>query len=262
MKRTRVTVLAALTTVGALSPGLLGVGPASAAPLPSLPSLSSAGSALTADPQWESVMVSGTGDVFGEPDTLTAEFAVETTASTVGAALDQAVTAATRMRDALVRAGIARADLQTANVSISSTQDDSGKLTGYTVNQGLTATIRDLPKAGTLMSAAIKAGGDAARLNGVSFAVEKSAGLMAEARRKAFADARAKAELYARESGRPLGRVVKISEAQPGWSAPGERDKMSAAMAAMDSSVPIEPGRQRLSVTVTVEWALGSVPTR
>ncbi|MFC4071462.1 SIMPL domain-containing protein [Actinoplanes subglobosus] len=208
------------------------------------------------------MVVSGTGDVFGEPDTLTADFAVETTASTVGAALDQAVTAATRMRDALIRAGVARADLQTANVSVNSTQDDNGKLTGYTVNQGLTATIRDLGKAGTLMGAAIKAGGDAARLNGVSFAVENSAALLAEARKKAFADARSKAELYARESARPLGRVVKINEADTGWSGPGQRDKMTAAMAAMDSAAPIEPGRQRLSVTVTVEWILGSASTR
>jgi uncharacterized protein YggE len=214
------------------------------------------GGSSSSDPAWESVLVTGTGEVFGEPDTLTADLAVEATAATVGAALDQAVKAATRMRDALVRAGVARADLQTANVSISSTSDDSGKITGYTVNQGLTATIRNLPKAGALMTAAITAGGDAARLNGVSFAIEENTALIAEARRKAFADARGKAELYAREAGRPLGRVVKISEPTYGYSEPVQRDKMTAAMAAMDMSVPIEPGRQRLSVTVTVEWVL------
>ncbi|BEL02703.1 hypothetical protein Q0Z83_008940 [Actinoplanes sichuanensis] len=210
----------------------------------------------SADPAWESVLVTGTGEVFGEPDTLTADLAVEATATTVGAALDQAVAAATRTRDALIRAGVARADLQTTNVSITSTQDDTGKITGYTVNQGLTATVRNLAKAGSLMTAAIKAGGDAARLNGVSFAIEKNTDLIAQARKKAFADAKAKAELYAREAGRPLGRVVKISEPTYGYAEPVQRDKMTAAMAAMDSSVPIEPGRQRLSVTVTVEWIL------
>jgi uncharacterized protein YggE len=202
------------------------------------------------------VQVSGTGEVFGDPDTLTADLAVETTAATVGVALDQAVKAATRMRDALVGAGVARADLQTANVSINATSDDSGKITGYSVNQGLTATIRNLPKAGAMMTAAITAGGDAARLNGVSFAIEKNTALIAEARKKAFADARGKAELYAREAGRPLGRVVKISEPTYGYAEPVQRDKMTAAMASMDMSVPIEPGRQRLSVTVAVEWLL------
>ncbi|MEU8665179.1 SIMPL domain-containing protein [Actinoplanes philippinensis] len=208
------------------------------------------------DPAWESVVVTGTGEVFGEPDTLTADFAVETTASTVGASLDQALTAATRMRDALVRAGVARADLQTTNISVSSTSDDDGKVTGYSVNQGLNATIRDLTKAGTLMTAAIAAGGDAARLNGVSFTIEKNATLLAEARKKAFADARSKADLYAKAAARPLGRVVKISEAAYSYAEPGQRDTLAAAMASTDMSVPIEPGRQRLSATITVEWIL------
>ncbi|MEV4280694.1 SIMPL domain-containing protein [Actinoplanes xinjiangensis] len=212
--------------------------------------------ASASDPAWESVLVTGTGAVFGEPDTLTADLAVDTTAATVGAALEQAVKAATRMRDALVRAGVARADLQTANVSVTSTTDDAGKVTGYNVNQGLTATIRDLSKAGALMTVAITAGGDAARLNGVSFAIEENTALIAEARKKAFADARAKAELYAREAGRPLGRVVKISEPTLGYEEPVQRDKMMASLGSADMSVPIEPGRQRLSVTVTVEWIL------
>jgi uncharacterized protein len=260
MNRSRVTGPALLlATAGALSAEILGAGPASAVgPVMSAPAVRPGSEAVppsAADPTWESVLVTGTGEVLGEPDTLTADLAVETTAATVGAALDQAVTAATRMRDTLVRAGVARADLQTANVSVTSTQDDKGKLTGYTVNQGLTATIRNLPKAGALMTAAITAGGDAARLAGVSFTIEKNAALLAEARRKAFADARAKAELYAREAGRPLGRVVKISESSPGHMEPVHRDKMTTAMAAMDS-VPIEPGRQRLTVTVAVEWVL------
>ncbi|WP_433790026.1 SIMPL domain-containing protein [Actinoplanes sp. CA-252034] len=208
------------------------------------------------DPARETVLVTGTGEVSGEPDTLSADFGVETTAATVGTALEQALTAATRMRDALVGAGVARADLQTANVSINSTTDDTGKVTGYTVSQGLNATIRNLPKAGPLMTAAITAGGDAARLNGVSFTIEKNAALIAKARKKAFADAHDKAELYARAAGRPLGRVVKISEAAYGYSEPGQRDDMAAALALKDQSVPIEPGRQRLSATITVEWIL------
>ncbi|MET0419724.1 MAG: SIMPL domain-containing protein [Actinoplanes sp.] len=84
-------------------------------------------------------------------------------------------------------------DLQTSNVNISSTRKDDGPITGYAVNQGLTAKIRNLPKGGALISAAIAAGGDAARLNGVSFAIEDDAALLVEARKNAFADARGKA---------------------------------------------------------------------
>jgi uncharacterized protein len=244
MYRPRATtpvLVATLTTLVVLSSSLLGGHPAAA----------SAGSP-SADQPADSVLVIGTGEAFGEPDTLTANFAVETNASTVDEALNRANTAAIRMRDALVRAGLSRADLQTSNVDVSSQRNDDGTTIGYTVSQGLTATIRNLPRAGAVMSEAIAAGGDAARLNGVWFAIEDDTALLTEARKKAFADARAKAELYAREANRPLGRVIRVSEVTPGDAGSGGQDLRTAA----DSPVPIEPGRQRRAVTVTVEWAL------
>jgi uncharacterized protein YggE len=251
MIRSRVTTpaLVVLASVVMLSPSLLGDRPAFASAAATVDS-------PPADQFRESVLVTGTGEVSGNPDTLTADFAVETNASTIGQALERANIAATRMRDALVRAGIARADLQTSNISIGSKVNDKQAITGYTVSQGLTAKIRNLPRAGELMSAAIAAGGDAARLNGVSFAIENDAALLGEARRKAFADARQKAELYAREAGRPLGRVLKVSETAPSYGQPVGQ----YSPAAMDSRFPIEPGRQQLAVTVTVEWAFDPLP--
>jgi uncharacterized protein YggE len=221
-----------------------------AAVAPGAPALAAAGSP-PADQAPESVEVSGTGEVSGAPDTLTAEFAVETTAATVGQALDSANAAATKMRDALVKAGVVKADLQTSNFSIGTKVDDKQAITGYTVNEGLTAKIRDLPHAGKVLSAGIGAGGDAARLNGVSFAIENDAALMAQARKGAFADARQKAELYAREAGRPLGRVLTVTETTSGYSGPGHSIPL-----AFDSKYAIEPGQQQVSVTVTVDWAL------
>jgi uncharacterized protein len=244
MYRSRIVVpaLVVLTTLVAPSSVLLGGRAAAAA--------AAVGSAPFDQPR-DGVLVTGTGEVFGTPDTLTANFGVEAGAATVGEALERATTAAGRMRDALVRAGVARADLQTSNVGISTERNDKQEITGYAVSQGLTAKIRNMPQAGALMSAAIAAGGDAARLNGVSFAIEDDAALLAEARRRAFADAREKAELYARAAGRPLGRVVTVSEGTPGYRGSGEQNMMAAA----DSVIPVEPGRQQLTVTVTVEWA-------
>ncbi|GAA0564983.1 SIMPL domain-containing protein [Paractinoplanes ferrugineus] len=206
--------------------------------------------ANAADPR-DSVVVTGRGEVFGTPDMMSADFAVETDAATVGAALKTSATAATRMRNALVEAGIARTDLQTSNVSITSRTNDDRKIIGYTVNQGLTAKIRNLPKAGAILSAAVAAGGDAARLNGVSFTIEKNTALLAEARGKAFADARGKAELYAKQAGRQLGQVVRVNEAEPGYFVPGAQDGLAAA----GSRFVVEPGQQRMAATVTVEWA-------
>ena len=251
MIRSRVTTpaLVVLASLVVLSPWPLGGSPAFA-------SAAAAVDSPPADQFRESVLVTGTGEVSGDPDTLTADFAVETNASTIGQALDRATVAATRMRDTLVRAGIARADLQTSDFSIGSKMNDDQAITGYTVSQGLTAKIRNLRRAGELMSAAIAAGGEAARLRGVSFAIENDAPLLAEARENAFADARQKAELYARAAGRPLGRVLKVSETAPSDGGPVGQ----YSPAAMDTRFPIEPGRQRLAVTVTVEWALDPLP--
>ncbi|GIJ45327.1 putative conserved lipoprotein LpqG [Virgisporangium aliadipatigenens] len=248
MFRSRATTpaLIALTVLAVLSASLPG-GPAAAAANP-----------RSAEKPLESVLVTGTGEVYGEPDTLTADFAVETGAPTVDEALNLANTAAARMRDTLRRAGLAAADLQTSHVGIGPQRDDDGTVTGYTVNQGLAATIRDLPRAGSLMSETIAAGGDAARLNGVSFAIEDDAALLTRARRNAFADARTKAETYAREAGRPLGRVVTVSEVIADHMRTGGQDLKVGAGAPL----PIEPGRLRLAVTVTVEWAFQPAPAR
>jgi uncharacterized protein YggE len=234
----------------------------SAGPLGSRPAFASA--TATADPSpagqfRDSVLVDGTGEAYGNPNMLTGDLAVETIAATVGEALNRNNMAATRMRDTLVRAGIARADLQTSNLSIGPKMNQAQAIVGYIVNQGLTVKIRNLRRAGELLSAAIAAGGDAARLNGVSLAIDNDAALLARARRNAFADARQKAEQYARAAGRRLGRVLKVSETTPSCGGCFGQNS-SFAMGAGGPGVPIEPGRQRLAVTVTVEWALDPPP--
>ncbi len=129
-----------------------------------------------------------------------------------------------------------------------------GGTNGFDVYQSLSVRLRNLPDAGKAISDAAEAGGDATRINGISFEIENSETLLKQARDAAFADAKAKAEQYARLAGRDLGRVVQISENNNG-SAPipygGGR-----AEAAMDSSVPIQPGTQQVSVASTVVWEL------
>src|SRR5690349_8039690 len=105
MLRSRFTtpVLVVLTALAVLSPG----------PLGSRPAFASATATVDPSPAGQSrdsVLVDGTGEVYATPNILTADLAVETTATTVAEALDRANAAATRMRDTLLRAGIARAD--------------------------------------------------------------------------------------------------------------------------------------------------------
>ena len=242
-------VLAALVVPSA---GPLAARPAAASP----PGDNAAPAASRPGDFQDSVQVTGTGSVFGVPDLLSADFGVEADAATVSAAMDRAGTAATRMRDALLHGGLARTDLTTSNVGLTPKRNDHNTITGYTAGQGLIAKIHNLPQAGALISAAVAAGGDVARLNDVSFSIEDKAALLTEARGKAFADARGRADLYARAAGRSLDRVVKIVEEPAGsgsWFAPN--DMAATSGGAGGAAVPIEPGRQQVTMTVTVEWA-------
>jgi hypothetical protein len=105
--------------------------------------------------------------------------------------------------------------------------------------QQLSVKLRDLARAGAVISQAADAGGDATRIRGLSFDIEDDSALLAQARRKAFDEAKA-AELYAQASGRGLGRVVSINESVAAPDA--GRQASAAAAAAVAKPVPILPG--------------------
>jgi uncharacterized protein len=205
----------------------------------------------------DGVLVSGTGEVTGRPDTLVAQFGAEATAGSVDDALARADRALGRITDALRKGGVDEADLQTAGLDIYPQYSDDGRqVTGYQAQQQLSVTFRDVDAAGRLIGRAVSAGGDAARLSGLSFRIDDDSALLADARRKAFDDAKAKAELYGDAAGRGLGRVVSVTETVAGNATPYPTDMyLARADAAGARDVNLQPGQQQLSVTVTVEWS-------
>jgi uncharacterized protein YggE len=203
------------------------------------------------------ITVTGTGNVSGVPDQLALSMGVQTSGSSVAAALRQANSAVRSITTVLRHGGVAASDIQTSGLSIYPNYSGSyGVPDGYQVSEQLTITLRRLSAAGSQISAAARAGGNATVIDGVSLNLSDTSTLLASARATAVADAKAKATAYARALGRALGPVVSMSEtpvAQP-YPVP-EFATPSASRAA--SSVPVHPGTQQLSVTVTVVFALG-----
>jgi len=203
------------------------------------------------------ITVTGTGNVSGVPDQLALSMGVQTSGSSVAAALRQANSAVRSITTVLRHGGVAASDIQTSGLSIYPNYSGNyGVPDGYQVSEQLTITLRRLSAAGSQISAAARAGGNATVIDGVSLNLSDTSTLLASARAKAVADAKAKATAYARALGRPLGPVVSMSEtpvAQP-YPVPGFATP-SASRAA--SSVPVHPGTQQLSVTVTVVFVLG-----
>ena len=96
-------------------------------------------------------------------------------------------------------------------------------------------------------------GGDATRINSVSYSINDDSQLVKDARARAFNDAKDRAQQYADLSGLALGKVLSISEAtdaaQPPMPTPMPR--------AMATEVPLSPGQQTVGYTVKVVWELG-----
>ncbi len=208
---------------------------------------------LTAATQSARITVTGTGNVTGTPDQLVLAMGVQVTGSSVGSALGDANAAVRRVTAALRADGVAAADIQTSGLSIwPNYPNNSQTPDGYSVSESLTATLKSLAAAGTQIDAAVHAGGNATTVSGISLNLTDTSALLAQARARAVADATAKAAQYAKALGQPLGPVVSITDQAPAQPFP----VYAAASSATKASVPVSPGTQQLSVSVTVVFAV------
>ncbi len=200
------------------------------------------------------VEVGGVGTATGTPDVLRFTVGVEVTADGVDDALSGADDAARGVIAALADADVPKADVQTANVSVYPRYGDEGeRITGYTARHDLSVTLRDIGAAGAVIASVADAGGDAARIEGVSYALEDDEAVRAEARSAAFADARRRAQQYAELVDRELGEVLWVRE---NVSTPAPLPYAADEAAAGGRAMALEPGSAAVTVTAEVRWSL------
>jgi uncharacterized protein YggE len=211
----------------------------------------------SADPASTGITVTGSGTVKGTPDTLSVSLSVTSTASTIDAALARASKAQAAVVASLKAHGVAAADLQTSNLSISPNYTSKGLPSGYRVDEGVTAKLHGLAKAGKTLGAAVAAGGDAVRVDGIWISIDDADPLKGDARAAAISDARNRAEQYASAAGRHVGEVASISEVVT-TPVPYAMDRLAYAQPASLSaaSIPIQAGSQDVTVQVTVVYAM------
>lgn len=199
------------------------------------------------------IKIVGIGRARGVPDVAHVGFAAESMDLSVQVAMENAGAALTRMRDALVEGGISEVDLRTGHTSVSTSYGRHEQPRGFQAHLGLSATVRDVEMVGEVLARTLNAGGDAARLHEVRFSQSDPSRLLVAARQNAFDDAMAKAQQYAELAGQSLGAIVEITEAADGPAFVRELDEGIGFAAA--ASMPIEPGADEVTVSVTVRWA-------
>lgn len=204
------------------------------------------------------VEVTGEGAVAAAPDFARATLGVTTTGKTAGEAMAANAKAANALVSLIKAEGVAPADIQTSELSISPmfAQSPPGQATapaiaGYSVNNNVAVTVRDIPRLGALIDKAVSGGANS--IYGVSFGHSNESALLDKARPLAVADARRKAEIYAAAGGARVGRLMVLTE-EGGRQPPVAFARTFATGAA--APTPIEAGEDRLTVIVTARFEL------
>jgi hypothetical protein len=154
---------------------------------------------------------------------------------------------------ALKAANIDQKDIQTSRLLLQPQYEPNHSpptVVGYRASNRVTVRLRDVAKVASTIDLLVGAG--ATDIGGVNFIVSQASKLLDDAREQAIADARRKAEIYARAAGVTVGPPLSISE-EGGPPGPVYRAKMTAAPMA---ATPVAQGEETLSVTVNVSWAI------
>ncbi len=202
------------------------------------------------------ITVTGVGTSTVTPDSVRFFASVSVIAKSNKEALASASRSATAVRGALRDNGIATKDIKTSSLTVypeyNYSQDKGQELVGYRATQSFTVVIRKADNAGAVIDAVVSAGGDAVQINGISPFLSNGAAATEKAREAAVADARARANSYAKYLGVSLGRVISLTEV----SAPVYNFPVMAKGALAEDATQIDLGETEVTVTVTVRWGL------
>jgi uncharacterized protein YggE len=199
------------------------------------------------------ISVTGEATVSVPPDLAQVDAGVTSDAKTAREASDANSAAMGKVLSALKSAGIEQKDYQTSRLSLqpeyAPNRQGPSPVVGYRASNRVTIRVRDVTKVANVIDTLVGAGAN--DIGGINFMVSQASKLLDDARTQAVADARRKAEIYAKAAGATLGAPLNISE-EGAAPRPVFRAKMAAEMAA----APVAQGEETLSVTVNVSWAI------
>lgn len=158
--------------------------------------------------------------------------------------------------DYLKKEGIKKEDIKTSSYNLFPRYNYISGIQipiGYELNQSLQVTVRDITKAGELLSGAVDNGAN--QVSSIQFFVDDPDVFKKDARQEAFDKARKKAEEMAKQAGVKIGKVVSFSESSGGYQPPIYLER-SVGIGGGGGSPALEPGSQDIIVTVTVTYEI------
>jgi uncharacterized protein len=200
--------------------------------------------------------LTATGEVTRVPDVAIISAGVVARTATASAAIQESAERMQKVLGALKRAGVAERDIQTSSVSLNPEyrypENQEPQLVGYTASNTVTIKFRDVASSGKILDALVAQGAN--QINGPTLAIDKPESALDEARAKALAIGRSRADLYARSLGLRIARIVAVSES--GGYAPPPAPPMPMMARMETASSKIEPGEQKLEVSLAMTFEL------
>lgn len=202
------------------------------------------------------ISVSGQGRVTARPDLAVVWLGVQTDADTAQAALEENSEQMQSVITVTLDAGIAEDDIQTQGIRLQPIYDQpqdaqQRELQGYRASNIVEVTVRDLDELGTLLDAAVEAGGNT--IENIRFEIGDTNEVLALAREAAVNNARANAEQLASLLDVELGEVLTVSETSFSPPTPVVFEETAADRTV---AVPVQPGTQTVEASVQITWQI------
>lgn len=213
--------------------------------------------------RWLSVR--GEGTVRARPDIAVADLGVTARGETVSEAMAQSRRRMAAVLEALAGAGIAEADVLTADFSVFAAtpqpvrraqegegedEEEGEEEERFVVHNLVHVTIRAIDRAGAVLDGAIDAGANEVR--GIRFSLAEDGDLADRARALAAADAKHRAQQLAQLHGARLGRVLRISD----WGVRSMRPDAIVLESAASASPTVSAGELTLAASLEVVYEL------
>jgi uncharacterized protein YggE len=218
------------------------------------------GAAAAQEPPVPQLSVQSQGIVSAKPDLAIVSLGASVRRTTSDEAFNQANALMAQVNDMLRTLGIADRDISTRQFSL---QPEYGRQQGdapapivaWRAINGESVRIRDFTRVGPAIEGAARILGNDAQISGISFTIENTDPLAAQARTQAIANAREKAEQMASAAGVRLVRILSISENLSPPPSPVAR--VPAAPTALAAApVEVSAGEQNITVTVSITWEI------
>ncbi|AKD05858.1 hypothetical protein PKOR_20310 [Pontibacter korlensis] len=207
------------------------------------------------------VSVSGIGEVRVQPNEVVVNLGVETRAKTLNEARKETDSKAAAIISYLKKQGVDAKHIQTSYVTLNPIYNSGeyGRTAPdfYVAQKNMTVIVKKLDKFDELLSGLYQVGAN--HVNGIQFQVSDVEKYKAEARKKAVANAKEKANSLTSELGAKIGRVYAINESSGNGGGPRPMYKVAMMeSAAYDAAggPTISGGELVISSTVDVSFII------